>query len=101
MLAVLIALLLASLASMTAAATPAARVYPAAGAIAVDGVLDEPGWAAAVPVTDFLRYTPAEGGAPAGTTQMHAAVINSGREAFAPRSVTNHSANSTSPFCKA
>jgi len=63
-------LLLSLLAPALAQESPSARVFPAAGPIAVDGVLDEPGWSGAVPVTDFSRFTPAEGGAPAGTTEV-------------------------------
>jgi hypothetical protein len=38
--------------------------------ITVDGVLDEPVWSEAVPVTAFLKFQPTEGGAPAGTTEV-------------------------------
>ena len=63
-------LLLLLIAPSAVAAEPSARVYPSDGPIVVDGVLDEPGWSRAVPVTNFTRYTPAEGGAPAGTTEV-------------------------------
>lgn len=48
----------------------AAEVADAVGPVAVDGRLDEPSWAAAVPVTDFRLYQPVEGGPPPGTTEV-------------------------------
>ncbi len=51
------------------AAPPPAEVGPAVGVV-VDGALDEPAWAAATPITEFLQYTPVEGGAPTGTTEV-------------------------------
>jgi len=38
--------------------------------IDVDGVLDEPAWERAQPVTDFLRFQPIAGGPPPGHTQV-------------------------------
>jgi hypothetical protein len=38
--------------------------------VVVDGVLDEPCWATAAPVTDFLRYRPTQGGPPVGVTEV-------------------------------
>ena len=32
--------------------------------ITVDGVLDEAAWANAIPVTEFVRFIPTDGGAP-------------------------------------
>ncbi len=42
----------------------------AACPIEVDGRLDEPCWAEAPAVTEFLRYRPAAGGPPVGTTEV-------------------------------
>lgn len=50
-------------------AGPTVEVKPAC-AIVVDGVLDEACWADAPPVTEFLRYRPAQGGEPAGRTEV-------------------------------
>ena len=36
----------------------------------MDGDLDEPSWQSATPVTDFLKYTPTEGGPPPGVTEV-------------------------------
>lgn len=58
-------LLLASL----AVAGPA-RVHPTSAPIRIDGVLDEPAWAEATPVTDFARFIPTEGGPPPGRTDV-------------------------------
>ncbi len=46
------------------------RVVSTSEPIAIDGVLDEASWALAEPVTDFARYLPAAGGAPAGRTEV-------------------------------
>jgi len=48
----------------------AGAVQQAEGVIGVDGRLDEADWGRAVPVTDFLRYEPTDGGPPAGTTEV-------------------------------
>ncbi|MEN0064421.1 MAG: DUF5916 domain-containing protein [Myxococcota bacterium] len=53
-----------------AAAAPGASVVTTAEPIVVDGVLDEPVWQSAPPVTDFLRFQPTEGGAPPGITEV-------------------------------
>lgn len=58
------------LAAWAAWAGPSAEVFEADFPIKVDGVLDEPAWATATPVTDFQRYTPTIGGPPAGTTEV-------------------------------
>ena len=66
-------LLSAALLALPAAAQPDAYTLAAspvdAGAIRLDGVLDEPAWAGAMPATDFVQFRP-EAGAPAseGTT---------------------------------
>ena len=51
-------------------AAPTAQVTTIDVPIAVDGVLDESAWMQAVPVTDFVRYLPSEGGPPPGTTEV-------------------------------
>lgn len=38
--------------------------------VVVDGVLDEAIWSQATPVTDFVRYTPTDGGPPPGQTEV-------------------------------
>jgi len=62
-------MLLAALAILTAHAAPVQAVITT-DPIAVDGVLDEPAWALAEPVTEFLRFIPSEGGAPPGSTEV-------------------------------
>ncbi len=47
-----------------------ALAVDAVGPVTVDGVLDERAWAEAPAVTDFLQYTPVEGGAPPGATEI-------------------------------
>jgi hypothetical protein len=42
--------------------------------IAVDGRLDEPAWARAAPITDFVGIAPTEGFAPAGDTEVRVLV---------------------------
>jgi hypothetical protein len=49
---------------------PTVEVAEARAEIVIDGVLDEADWAAAEPARDFLRFQPAEGGAPGGTTEV-------------------------------
>src|SRR5688572_8775097 len=49
---------------------PTVEVVEAHAGITVDGVLDEANWASAEPARDFLRFQPAEGGAPPGTTEV-------------------------------
>jgi hypothetical protein len=71
-------MILISLLSLAWGAEPAAPsdlptgadVATAGGPIVVDGVLDEPGWALAVPVTSFLRFQPTDGDAPPGRTEV-------------------------------
>jgi len=53
-----------------AASSPPIAVATATGPIVVDGVLDEPSWAFAVPEDVFLRYIPSAGGPSPGTTQV-------------------------------
>ncbi len=48
---------------------PPVEIHPACEVV-VDGRLDEPCWEQAAPVTDFLRYRPAQGGPPVGTTEV-------------------------------
>jgi len=50
------------------AATSAA--VRASGPITLDGRLDEPAWAEALPVTDFLQFEPVEGAAPSRRTEV-------------------------------
>ncbi len=38
--------------------------------VRIDGVLSEPDWQRAVPITDFKRYLPSAGGPPAGRTEV-------------------------------
>lgn len=38
--------------------------------ITVDGVLDEAAWQNAIPVTEFVRFIPTDGGAPSGQTDV-------------------------------
>jgi len=47
-----------------------AEVFTAPGPVTIDGSLDEPAWAAAEPVTEFLKFQPVEGGPPPGTTEV-------------------------------
>jgi hypothetical protein len=60
-------LLLAALQSQDSAATyrheaaPELRAAPATGTIQVDGILDEPDWADAIPATAFTQLDPLEG----------------------------------------
>lgn len=49
---------------------PEASVASFLEAPEIDGVLDEPQWAAAAPVTEFLQFQPTEGGPPPGTTEV-------------------------------
>jgi hypothetical protein len=62
-------LLLTATISAAFAAAPL-QVITASGPIAVDGALDEADWARATPAGEFLRYTPADGGAPPGRTEV-------------------------------
>jgi len=48
----------------------AVDVARTAGPITIDGRIDEPAWADAVPITDFVRSAPTEGGAPPGMTEV-------------------------------
>jgi hypothetical protein len=50
--------------------TPADVPVQTAGAIVVDGVLDEPSWTAATPHGDFRRFLPVDGDAPPGVTAL-------------------------------
>jgi hypothetical protein len=43
------------------AGAPVATAAPATGPVRIDGRLDEPGWASAVPVTRFTQVQPSEG----------------------------------------
>ena len=65
--------LLAVLCAVPAAAQPGRRSVEAtrveAGAVRLDGVLDEPAWADAMPATDFVQFRP-EPGAPATETTV-------------------------------
>jgi len=63
-------LLLLSLSAATAAPRPSADVATAPAPVSIDGVLDEPAWAAAAPVTEFLKFQPAVGGAAPGVTDV-------------------------------
>ena len=45
-------------------------VTDATGEIRIDGVLDEPDWGRATPVTDFVRFKPTAGGPPPGNTEV-------------------------------
>jgi len=56
--------------ALATAAALAADVADATGPVTIDGRLDEATWAAATPVTDFLRFQPVDGGAPPGTTEV-------------------------------
>ena len=38
--------------------------------VEIDGVLDEPVWATAEPVTEFIQYAPDDGGPPPGSTEI-------------------------------
>ncbi|MEO0606278.1 MAG: DUF5916 domain-containing protein, partial [Myxococcota bacterium] len=49
---------------------PPATVSSFSEAPVIDGVLDEPMWSTARPVTEFLQYQPTEGGPPPGTTEV-------------------------------
>ncbi len=53
-----------------AAAADIATVVTATGPIHVDGVLDEPDWATATPISEFQRFRPTEGGPPPGVTEV-------------------------------
>jgi len=53
-----------------ASRAPSAVGTPLAGAIEVDGRLDEPGWRAAAPITDFHQKEPVEGVAPTQRTEV-------------------------------
>lgn len=55
---------------LLALANPSAEVADATGDVRIDGVLDEASWAAASPVTDFLKYQPTEGGQAPGRTEV-------------------------------
>lgn len=59
-----------SLVVAVAAAADSVSVGPAAGGVRVDGVLDEPAWAATQMVSGFLRFQPLEGGPPPGRTEV-------------------------------
>ncbi len=49
---------------------PVAAATPRAGAIAIDGRLDDAGWAAARPITDFRQQFPDEGRPPTERTEL-------------------------------
>jgi len=51
-------------------ALPRIQAARLAGAILVDGRLDEPGWAAAPPFSDFVQSFPVEGAAPSERTEV-------------------------------
>jgi hypothetical protein len=55
---------------LAAAAMGAPEITAAKGTVKIDGVLDEPEWATAPVVSDFLRFQPSDGGAPVGTTEV-------------------------------
>ena len=55
-------LVLAAFLSVAAAAAPSVTIGRATGPIHLDGRLDEPSWAAAPAVDDFVQYLPAPGG---------------------------------------
>jgi hypothetical protein len=40
------------------------------GPVTIDGRLDEPAWAEVVPITEFVRSSPTQGGAPPGLTEV-------------------------------
>lgn len=48
----------------------APSVADATGPITLDGVMDEPDWQLAEPVTDFVRFQPVAGDAPPGRTEV-------------------------------
>jgi len=52
------------------AAAFAADVSDAPAPVEIDGDLSDAAWAAAEPVTEFLKYQPVEGDAPPGTTEV-------------------------------
>jgi hypothetical protein len=55
---------------VTAALAQEARVGDVSGPIELDGHLDEADWAQVQPITDFLKFQPVDGEAPAGTTEV-------------------------------
>ena len=61
-------LVLAAFLSVAAAAAPSVTIGRATGPIHLDGRLDEPSWAAAPAVDDFVQYLPAPGGDAPGQT---------------------------------
>ena len=58
------------LAWLAASSLGASEVPVGTGTPVVDGVIDDPAWDAATPVSDFLRFQPTDGGAPPGTTEV-------------------------------
>ncbi len=73
----LLALPFAARAQTATRATPAssaapvvATAVPRAGAIAIDGKLDEAAWQRATPITGFRQYMPDEGAAPSQRTEV-------------------------------
>jgi hypothetical protein len=48
----------------------AAPIVAVEGSPVIDGVLDDPAWASAPVVRDFLRFQPTDGGHPPGSTEV-------------------------------
>ncbi|MCC6348867.1 MAG: carbohydrate binding family 9 domain-containing protein [Candidatus Eisenbacteria bacterium] len=73
-LAVFLVVLAPAAASASPSARPTCAVTRASGPLRVDGVLDEPAWAAAPPITDFRLLYAREGQAPGESTAVRVLV---------------------------
>ena len=58
----------------TSRPTPVVSAAPLTGSINLDGKLDEPGWAAASPVTSFTQFDPTEGAPASEKTEVRVLV---------------------------
>ena len=70
LLAAMTAALVAAAAGAEEAEAPPVRAVHAAGAIRLDGVLDEPDWGRAPPHDRFVQFFPQEGAAPSKRTEL-------------------------------
>lgn len=72
---------------LSAQADDPAPVSQTSGTITIDGVLDEPDWQRAVPITELTRFRPTEGPAPAGETEVF--FLQDGENLYIGISVSN------------